>query len=141
TRTPSPGATSAPGATASPGATPAPSGSTVEVESPGTTAAGAVSIFALIGIMVVSTGSIVRSNHGNGSVSSAGGAGGASADGSRGLVGTAGAIAPVGETGEGDNPPRVSHRRPSATLAFVLMTQLQFLAMLSLVDYVVSQGS
>ncbi|CAM9953326.1 unnamed protein product, partial [Ectocarpus sp. 4 AP-2014] len=140
-RTPSPGATSAPGATASPGATPAPSGSTGEVESPGTTAAGAVSIFALIGIMVVSTGSIVRSNHGNGSVSSAGGAGGASEDGSRGLVDTAGAIAPVGETGEGDSPPRVSHRRPSATLAFVLMAQLQFLAMLSLVDYVVSQGS
>ncbi|CAM9523853.1 unnamed protein product [Ectocarpus sp. 6 AP-2014] len=140
-RTAPPGATSAPGATASPGATPAPSGGAGEVESPGTTAAGAVSIVALIGIMVVSTGSIVRSNHGNGSVSSAGGAVGASADGSRGLVGTAGAIAPVGETGEGDTPSRVSHRRPSATLAFVLMTQLQFLAMLSLVDYVVSQGS
>lgn len=35
----------------------------------------------------------------------------------------------------------VSKRRPSATLAFVLMTQLQFLATLSLVDSTVNSDT
>lgn len=51
------------------------------------------------------------------------------------------AVAPIGETSDGDNLSRASNRRPSATLAFVLMTQLQFLATLSLVDYAVSEDS
>lgn len=51
-----------------------------------------------------------------------------------------GAVAPVGGTSNGENPRRAkSSRRPSATLAFVLMTQLQFLATLSLVDYTVTE--
>ena len=53
-----------------------------------------------------------------------------------------GAVAPIGGTSSGENPRRSkSNRRPSATLAFVLMTQLQFLATLSLVDYTVREDS
>lgn len=59
-----------------------------QVERPGTVAAGAVSVLALIGILVVSTGSIVRSNQGIGSGASGGGPEGSSGNGSRGLPGT-----------------------------------------------------
>ena len=47
----------------------------------------------------------------------------------------------MGKTRGRENPPRASNRRPSASLAFVLMTQLQFLATLSLVDYTVREDS
>lgn len=50
-------------------------------------------------------------------------------------------MAPADGTAEAENPPHASKRRPSATLAFVLMTQLQFLATLSLVDYVMDEES
>lgn len=61
---------------------------TLQVERPGTAAAGAVSILALIGILVVSTGSVIRSNRGDGSASSGSGSGDSSSGGSRGLSGT-----------------------------------------------------
>ncbi|CAN0492024.1 unnamed protein product, partial [Ectocarpus sp. 8 AP-2014] len=92
------------------------------VERPGTTAAGAVSILALIGILVVSTGSVIRSNRGNGlSASSGSGSGNSSSGGSGGLSGTVDPLTPADGTAEGENPPHASNRRPSATLAFVLM--------------------
>ena len=47
----------------------------LQVERPGTVAAGAVSILAVIGILVVSTGSIIRSNQSNRSGTSGGGTG------------------------------------------------------------------
>lgn len=56
-------------------------------------------------------------------------------------VGASASIGQTGETSDEGNPRRASNRRPSATLAFVLMTQLQFLATLSLVDYTVRQDS
>lgn len=48
---------------------------------------------------------------------------------------------PDAERGDGEVSRNASNRRPSATLAFVLMTQLQFLATLSLVDYAVTEDS
>lgn len=50
-------------------------------------------------------------------------------------------MALASETGDGEARRHVSNRRPSATLAFVLMTQLQFLATLSLVDYTVAEDN
>lgn len=41
----------------------------------------------------------------------------------------------------GDPPSSVSQRSPSATLAVALMTQLQFLATLSLVDFAVREDT
>ena len=64
--------------------------------------------------------------------------------------------APGGGKGEDDAPPseetvnepypsdsydNTSKRRPSATLGFLLLKQLQFLAMLSLVEYIVGRDS
>eukprot|EP00752_Nemacystus_decipiens_P002264 g2145.t1 len=112
-----------------------------EVPSPGTLSAEALSILALIGALVVSIGSLFRSNLGNGSGSSGDGPRGSSGDVSRSLSGRLSALAPVGGTRRGETRRRVTKRRPSATLAFVLMTQLQFLATLSLVDYTVREDS
>lgn len=43
-----------------------------------------------------------------------------------------------GDSDSGDSRQHTSNRRPSATLALVLVTQLQFLATLSLVEYTVA---
>lgn len=48
---------------------------------------------------------------------------------------------PAAEMGDREVSRNASNRRPSATLAFVLMTQIQFLATLSLVDYAVTEDS
>lgn len=47
--------------------------------------------------------------------------------------------APAGENE--DHSQNASKRRPSATVAFILMTQLQFLATLSLVDATVAEDA
>ena len=48
------------------------------------------------------------------------------------------AFGPEGRTG--DTRSHVSNRRPSATLAIVLLAQLQFMATLSFVDYTDHDG-
>lgn len=52
-----------------------------------------------------------------------------------------GALALAAAAGSLNEQRHVSSRRPSVTLAFLLMKQLQFLATLSLVDYAVSGDS
>ncbi|CAB1103298.1 unnamed protein product [Ectocarpus sp. CCAP 1310/34] len=143
-----PNATSTPEANTAPVAdservTPAPVDIIAEVERPGTTAAGAVTILALIGILVISTGSVIRSNRGNDSSASCGSGSGDSFLGAPVAfrARSVDALAPADGTAERENPPPASNRRPSATLTFVLMTQLQFLATLSLVDYVMDEDS
>ena len=76
------------------------------VESPGTVAASAVSILAVIGILVVSTGSMIRSNQGNRSGGTSGGGPGASGGGSATTGGGSGASGgggggPEGSSGSG----------------------------------------
>eukprot|EP00903_Cladosiphon_okamuranus_P006435 g6296.t1 len=155
-----PGASPAPGATTAPVSsrelqTSSPTAFGVdedEIERPGTVAAGAVSLLAVVGILVVSTGSIIRSNQGNssgtsdhrsgtsggGSGTTGGGPEGSSGANSRGFPGM---LVTLGGSSGGDTASRASKRRPSATLAVVLMTQLQFLATLSLVDSAVREDS
>lgn len=52
-----------------------------------------------------------------------------------------GSLSNLGGSGGADTTSRTSKRRPSATLAIVLMKQLQFLATLSLVNSVVREDS
>ncbi|CAM9633377.1 unnamed protein product, partial [Sphacelaria rigidula] len=50
-------------------------------------------------------------------------------------------VAPAAEPGDMEAPRQVSSRNPSATLALLIVQQLQFLAMLSLVEYIVVEDS
>lgn len=50
-------------------------------------------------------------------------------------------VAPAAEPGTREASRQVSNRNPSATLALLIVQQLQFLAMLSLVEYIVVEDS